>query len=485
MDEVKPLSLAVAMGLVLDLSGALHVYGLADAQSLTREAASAMALLVIAGLWLAPRPAWDGAAPARAPFWVTVLPLIAAVFAISDVLTFVSRGWTPARLAIFGTGAGALLVLALRRAPGALIAAVALALGIALRLLHIKHMPLDPSRGDMLPLVQQALGNLFRGQSPYTTYAMPWELPLTYLPLTWLAYAPGFMLGIDPRWTNVVAEFAVLGAAMFVTRHLPRERGRPASDTTLLLWAWLFLSPTIIRWDMVTSAPIGWAAIAWTLALVVTGRRRGAAIALGLAGATTPLIAVALPLIALCWWREGGTAETIRKGALAAIVAGVLLLPWFVWAPGPFLDGSVRWFNDLDRFPRMKWQTERTWAEITGFSGFFWEWGREAWLKPIQAVVVALVAALYAARGAARPDLPRHATAALLLFTLFNPVLWPYLYNPALVAALLAVASTGLVSPVPVVAWRGETNLTSRPPSLLGKGENGAPPLVGEGLGER
>jgi hypothetical protein len=32
--------------------------------------------------------------------------------------------------------------------------------------------------------------------------------------------------------------------------------------------------------------------------------------------------------------------------------------------------------------------------------------------------------------------------AAFLLFMLFNPVLWPYLYNPALVAALAAVAAS-------------------------------------------
>jgi hypothetical protein len=139
------------------------------------------------------------------------------------------------------------------------------------------------------------------------------------------------------------------------------------------------------------------------------------------------------------------------------LLAAALLLPWFLWGPGPFLDGAVRWFNDLNRFPRMKWQTEHTWADITGFSGLFWEWGQERWLKPIQAAGVLLVAGLYALQGARPADLGRFATAAFLLFMLFNPVLWPYLYNPALVTALLAVAGAGLLEPVPAGArsWLG------------------------------
>ncbi|MDQ5851389.1 MAG: hypothetical protein M3380_04815 [Chloroflexota bacterium] len=440
---MKPLSLAIATGLALDVSGALHVYGLADARGGTREFITASILLVLAGFWLMARPARRAPADVRVPLWVAFLPAVAGVLSISDILTFVSRDWTPVRFAVFGVGTVALLLLALRRAPAAYVAMVALALGTALRIIHMRHVPLEPARGDMLPLVQGALANLMEGRSPYTTYFMPWELPLTYLPLTWLAYAPAYLLRIDLRWTNIVAEVAVLGAAFFVARHAHGGYRRSAVDTTFLLWAWLFLSPTVIHWDMITSAPIGWAAIAWTLALVATARPRAASIALGLSAATTPLIIVFGPLIGLCWWRGGGLRDALGKGALAVVLASIVLLPWIIWAPGPFWEGNVGWFNDLDRFPRMKWETEHTWAEMVGFSGFFWSYGQERWLKPVQFALVSLAAALYMARGASRADLHHYAAGIFLLFMLFNPVLWPYLYNPALVAALLAVAGAG------------------------------------------
>ena len=473
---VKPLGLAVALGLTLDISGAMHVYGIVDAQGETRETIMATVLLVLAGLWLLATPANE---KEESPSWLACLPLAAAALSISDIFSFVSAGWSPTRIAVLGGGTIALLALALRRAPAPAIAGVAFALGVALRAIHIRHVPLEPARGDMLPLVQQALGNLGQGRSPYATYSMPWELPLTYLPLTWLAYAPAFVLGLDLRWTNIGAEIAILGAALFVVwrtagaaalktprytttpaeggllqRHvveqlpsgigvkgaLDGKQSRAARDTALLLWAWLFVSPTIIHWDMVTSAPIGWAAIAWALALVVVAEWRWIAVALGLAAATTPLIVVFVPLIVLCWWRENGLAATVRHGALAALVAAAVLLPWVLWAPGAFWEGNVRWFNDLQGFPRLKWETEQIWAQITGYSGQFWKRGTEQWLKPIQLALVLVVAAIFVVRGASRALLLRHATAAFVLFMLFNPVLWPYLYNPALVAALLAIA---------------------------------------------
>ena len=137
-----------------------------------------------------------------------------------------------------------------------------------------------------------------------------------------------------------------------------------------------------------------------------------------------------------------------RRLLIAGIVAAALLLPWFLWTPGPFLDGTVRWFNDLDRYPRTKWQVDHSWREITGFSGLFWEWGLETWLKPIQAGLILCVTAVFALRGARLVDLGRHATAIFLLFMLFNPVLWPYYYNPALVTALLAIGGASVLEPM-------------------------------------
>jgi hypothetical protein len=440
------LRLAVALGLALDFSGALHVYGMHDALGSTREHIMATLLLLIAGLWLVVKPAPSSDHRETDVHWVAWLAPLAFVLSISDIFSFVDEGWSLTRALVFGGGTLALCFAALRRAPATVVAALSLALGIGLRSIHIKYIPIDPSLGDMLPLVQGALDNVLAGRSPYTMYQMPWELPLTYLPLTWLAYAPAYLTGIDIRWTNVVAELLVGGAAVFVGSRL--QGGR--SDAPLLMWAWLFLSPSIIHWDMVTSAPIGWAALAWMLALVVT-RQHFAPVALGVTAGTTPFVAVFAPFVALLWVYERGWTTLLRRGLIAAAVAGVLILPWFVWSPDQFLEGNVRWFNDLNRFPGEKWAEEETWVQITGFAGEFWRRGWETWLKPIQAALVLLVAAVYAARRAPRAALLPHTVAAFILFMLFNPVLWPYLYNPALVAAMLA---TALPSSVPIQSSR-------------------------------
>ena len=448
MQNIKPLGLAVAMGLILDVAGSQHVYGLEDAKGANREVITAAMLLAVALLWLFARPA-DADGDDSVPFWIAALPAAAAMLSITDIMTFVDTGWTTGRALLFGGGCAALLALALRRAPGIMIAGGALVFGVVLRAINMQYIPIEPSRGDMLPLVQQALTNFVAGQSPYAWYTMPWILPLTYFPLTWLAYLPAHLLGFDFRWINVCAEVAVLGAAMFVARN-GRAKGAATGDGAIIIWAWLFLSPTVVHWDLTTTAPIGWAAIAWALALVVTHQRQ-APIALGIAAATTPFIAVFMPFIALNWWRSEGLSVALRRLARAALVAGVLLLPFFVWAPQAFVDGTVRWFNDVERFPRLKWLTERTWGDITGFSGLFWQWRLEQWLKPIQLATTMLIATIYAVRGARRSDLLSHATAAFLIFMLFNPVLWPYLYNPALVAALLA-AGGALPEPARAVA---------------------------------
>ena len=448
----RPLGLAVAMGIVLDITGAMHVYGLADAKGQTRELISAFLLLGIAVLWLLPssEPAvstGDGSG------WLAFLPPLVAAISISDVLSFISAGWTSARFLVLGGGIITLVALALWRRHHTAGVVLAMGLGVAIRAIHIRHVPLEPARGDMLPLVQSALANLVQGNSPYTTYHMPWELPLTYLPLTWLAYAPAYLARIDLRWTNILAEFAVLAAALFVALGTDERRRPVIIRTAGLYWATLFLSPTVIHWDMVTSAPIGWVALAWSLALVVTSRHRAASVVLGVAAATTPLVAVLAPLVVVCWWRASGTWSALRHGVRAAFVAAILLLPWLIWAPGPFIEGNVSWFNDLNRFPRVKWQTEQTWEQITGFSGWFWSRGREGWLKPIQAGLLALVTLLYALRGAQLGHLQRYTAAAFLLFVLFNPVLWPYLYHPALLAALLAVAADGAKQTVGTASW--------------------------------
>lgn len=449
--RTRSLWLWVAAALILDIAGAQHVY------TQPTMAAAALAALVIG--WLAPAQRWRASTPdvpASAPL-LALLPLAALVAALIDVATFIppDRGWTPVRLALLVGGGGLLLLLAWGysrgRVAASAIALAALGLGTLIRMIHMRHIAITPSNGDMLPLVQGALDNLLAGRSPYTTYHMPWDVPLTYLPVTWLSYLPAYLLRIDLRWTNIAAEIMIAAALLWLAAHSQRRpsagmrlRGRWQDEPTLLLWAWLFLQPSVIHWDSGNTAPITWALLALTIALVLSGTDRAGAVALGLTAAGTPLVAVFGPFIALYWLRQRGPGMTIRLLIISAIVAAVLVVPFLLWAPNDFVNGVYRWFNTLDGWPRQKWlETDpHIWAVITGFSGEFWSRGHERWLKPIQALIVLGAAGLYWLRGARGETLGQHAAAAYLGFMLFNPVLWPYLYNPALVVGLV-----GLITP--------------------------------------
>src|SRR5262249_25729389 len=79
-----------------------------------------------------------------------------------------------------------------------------------------------------------------------------------------------------------------------------------------------------------------------------------------------------------------------------------------------------------------------TWRRYLGLSAAFWEKQVPWMLKPIQAVLVLALTGLYASRRRTDDHLAPYAAAALGVFMVFNPVIWPYLYQPALVALLFA-----------------------------------------------
>lgn len=445
-ERIRPLLLWIGAALVLDVAGAQHVY--------MQQTVAAAALAIIAIVWLVPSlifradPSPTGAlAPS-----LSLLPLIAFIASMIDLSVFIPRdgGWSGTRIAILVIGIVGLLG-ALRLGTGA-VTIVAALLGTAIRTVHMEYTAIIPTNGDMLPLVNGAITNLLGGNSPYAMYRMPWEVPLTYLPVTWLSYLPPYLLGADLRWTNVGAQIVILAALAWLAARRSGAAATWRGELSLVLWAWLYLQPSVIHWDTSNTAPITWALLATLMALVIAGSTVPAAIALGLTAAGTPLIAVFGPFVALHWLRRYGWQQTIRLLVIGGVVAAVIVLPFALWSPSDFVNGVYRWFNQIDGWPRQKWlETDPpVWSIITGFSGEFWTRGAEGWLKPIQALIVAGAAALYWFRGARADRLTDHAAAAYLGFMLFNPVLWPYLYNPALVVGLVGLVA--LIAPQPVAS---------------------------------
>ena len=401
-----------------------------------------VALAGAAATW-APRrggaAAGDAAASPREAAAARVVLAIAAVASVAWSVAARRAVWPAAPawlLVVLALGVG-MTASAIARPRMAIVAAAgAVVTGLALRAVDFALVPIDARRADMVPLVVAALDRLFRGGSPYATYAMPWELPLTYLPLTWLAFAPAVLAGIDPRWTSAACDLAVFAVLLRVAG----GRRAPAAAPLALLFAAWFPAGSVVAADALTAMPAQSLAIGVSMALVAVGAR-AAPVALGLALATTPLAAALLPLVIVRWTRDGARTMARRLGAAAA-VAAIVILPWAAWDPRAFWAGTFRWFNDLDGFPR---RMASAWTHVAGFTGLFWAHGAEALLRPFQLVVVAAVAVAYA-RAARDPAASGGAAwlgaavATFVGFVLFNVIVWPYLYGPASVLAMAAVA---------------------------------------------
>ena len=87
--------------------------------------------------------------------------------------------------------------------------------GTLLRIVSYHTITLSTG-GDMLPLVSAALQKFESGKSPYTTLYVPWPLPLTYPPLSFIPYLPFHYLGIDIRVTNLLAGLLLLGPILLI-----------------------------------------------------------------------------------------------------------------------------------------------------------------------------------------------------------------------------------------------------------------------------
>ena len=141
--------------------------------------------------------------------WLGAIPIAAAMASIHV------RGISsPGPLLTFGVIAAAGVVVmivgtATNRPP--VLLAGALASGVALRVFEFEGRTDRACRGICFRSSCSRSRTRW-GESPYRVYQLPWEVPLTYMPLNWLAYAPLLVAGADPRWTNALAELAVLGA---------------------------------------------------------------------------------------------------------------------------------------------------------------------------------------------------------------------------------------------------------------------------------
>jgi hypothetical protein len=441
-----PCLLTLAVALLVDFSSDTAqlgpFYGAGPALQ-TTSAACAAGFVVLGLLMLLP-----GAPRRRGPMLHLSLRLLPGAAALGSY--FWTAPLISPRLGLYwdwfaGTSLAAFLLLALlsyRGVSALWLVGLAFVAGSVVRLAHFQSYPFYVG-ADMLPLVMSAVDALLHGRSPYGWYNLPAPLPLTYYPLTMLAYVPAGLLKTDPRYINLLAQLSIAGALWFLgyRKSATDERSRALSDTALVVWATVYLLPSSVYFDRITTAPIAWSALSWLLVLMAARSPR-AWLALGLAAATTPLTAVCIPFFAIRAWQEGGLRKLALELTKAGALAFTLMLPWYLWAPQAYLDGTVLWFNDLRQFPGVTWERYRTWVRYVGFSGLFWQRGLEHWLKPIQASSLLLLSVMYFLRKELAERAPSYVAAAFAVFMAFNPIHWPYFYQPVIMAGLVAAAAS-------------------------------------------
>jgi hypothetical protein len=152
--------------------------------------------------------------------------------------------------------------------------------------------------------------------------------------------------------------------------------------------------------------------------------------------------------IGIHWLRSRGLRRTVELVTLALGACGALVVPFYCWSPREFVFGVLRWHNDNQLFGLFEWRWAKSWSHEIGFGGLFWQLGWVPALKPIQALWVTFVAARYLRAGATARDLGPHVALALILFMIFNPIEWGYLYWPAALVLLVHLAASKLL-PLP------------------------------------
>lgn len=319
-------------------------------------------------------------------------------------------------------------------------------LGCAIRLYWFSIRPIYPDFGDMQPLVLMALDEFVGLKTPYRLYYMPWELPLTYLPLTWLAYLPAYWFDLDIRIVNLLIELAI-GAMLGVVAYKHENRAKSQylpRNYVLLWWGALFFLPMFSEYAQTATSQIFWLFVALTLTALAYAQDRLRdqilpAVLLGLGLATSPFVAVAALFIGLYWLRHVLWQKTAILTGIALFVAFFIVAPFAISAPKNFFFGVFQWFNDTTLYSHEVWKVGYLGTQPS-LSVLFWNTGAQDWLKLLQIGWLAGLGAIYWRRGASLRALPAILTAAYLLFVAFNTVVWTYYYFVAFVTGLFALA---------------------------------------------
>jgi hypothetical protein len=243
--------------------------------------------------------------------------------------------WKEAAVA-FGLAAVVTLVAARPPRSGILVGLL-FAGGLVLRLAGLAAVAPDPEFADNLPAIGAALDRLAQGGSPYGFYAFAnHSTSMAYLPLTFLAYLPAHLLGLDLRITNIVLSLSEAAALLVIIRAV--RVPEPARSGLFLLCAINYVLPLNLGHDLHNEFQMFDLALVVGIGLVVTNRFRPAAAALGIALGAMPTGLFCAAAILSYAARRIARPELARLLVLVACIAAVPLLAFVAHDPSAVMQ---------------------------------------------------------------------------------------------------------------------------------------------------
>lgn len=306
------------------------------------------------------------------------------------------------------------------------------AMGMVLRWLWIRQLPIDPNLGDMLPQIQQAIGDWLAGVSPYRVHYFPWPIHLPYPPALWQAYIPATLAGVDLRYTTLAC-VAAMGAIWFVQYCRISRCENPA----VKWWAWMllvgafFLSPLVLRFVIQGHTAPYWLVLAILPLLLHRGNHYATAILLGLVCAMRQPSILFVPVL---WWHW---AKTQSWGKATRYVGVAFVFSLLVYLPYVAQDAQAVLWTPMRQYSAVGHETylfnPGMILETIGFSNLFYLAGMERFLSPVSLVVFGVLLLWNRNRMSTAMDAIRVMALAALGFVVFSPIPFYYEYVPVLV----------------------------------------------------
>lgn len=227
-------------------------------------------------------------------------------------------------------------------------------IGIVWRTLHLTYFQISGPYPCQIRIVQNAFPYLLKGVNPYETYQ-------SYLPGVLLSYLPYYVLGVDIRYANVIADSVVFSLLYYMLiktsnehvyfkTHYETKDKIIRNDLALASLVIFFFSPMSLNLAWYGEVQPYWMYLFASLFLFKLEKMQWSAIFFGLSLASRPFATILTPFLLMFLIRKN-KERAVRFAIITLLTAVAIVLPFFLWNPSAFMGdygpiGQVSVFNE-------------------------------------------------------------------------------------------------------------------------------------------